>query len=141
MKRSILVVDDEKYIREGLASALELDGYNGMQAESAEQAWSIINSEPVDMVITDLRMPGMGGAELLRKIYTTYPTIPVVVLTGHGTIEDAVAAMQNGAVDFLTIIFLFLSSALSPPGTWPARTASSWPNSRTSRGRTAIPAS
>ncbi len=102
MKRSILVVDDEKYIREGLASALELDGYNGMQAESAEQAWSIINSEPVDMVITDLRMPGMGGAELLRKIYTTYPTIPVVVLTGHGTIEDAVAAMQNGAVDFLT---------------------------------------
>ncbi|MBO4410404.1 MAG: sigma-54-dependent Fis family transcriptional regulator [Spirochaetales bacterium] len=102
MKRSILVVDDEKYIREGLASALELDGYNGLQAESGEEAWKIINSEPVDMVITDLRMPGMGGAELLRKIYTTYPTIPVVVLTGHGTIEDAVAAMQNGAVDFLT---------------------------------------
>ncbi|MBO4393699.1 MAG: sigma-54-dependent Fis family transcriptional regulator [Spirochaetales bacterium] len=102
MKRTILVVDDEKYIREGLVAALEMDGYEGLQAQDGESAWKIINSENVDMVITDLRMPGMGGSELLKRIYTTYPTIPVVVLTGHGTIEDAVTAMQNGAVDFLT---------------------------------------
>ena len=102
MKRTILVVDDEKYIREGLVAALEMDGYTGLQAENGQVAWKIINSEPVDMVITDLRMPDMSGSELLKKIYTTYPTIPVVVLTGHGTIEDAVTAMQNGAVDFLT---------------------------------------
>ena len=102
MKRTILVVDDEKYIREGLVAALEMDGYTGLQAQDGEEAWKTITAEPVDMVITDLRMPGMGGSELLKKIYTTYPTIPVVVLTGHGTIEDAVTAMQNGAVDFLT---------------------------------------
>ena len=102
MKRTILVVDDEKYIREGLVAALEMDGYTGLQAENGQVAWKIINSEPVDIVITDLRMPDMSGSELLKKIYTTYPTIPVVVLTGHGTIEDAVTAMQNGAVDFLT---------------------------------------
>ena len=102
MKRTILVVDDEKYIREGLVAALEMDGYNGLQAQDGDEAWKMVNDEPVDMVITDLRMPGMGGSELLKKIYTTYPTIPVVVLTGHGTIEDAVTAMQNGAVDFLT---------------------------------------
>ncbi len=102
MKRTILVVDDEKNIREGLVAALELDGYEGLQAEDAESAWKTITDEPVDMVITDLKMPGMGGSELLKKIYSTYPTIPVVVLTGHGTIEDAVTAMQNGAVDFLT---------------------------------------
>ena len=102
MKRTILVVDDEKYIREGLVAALEMDGYTGLQAENGKAAWDIINSEPVDMVITDLRMPDMSGSELLKKIYSTYPTIPVVVLTGHGTIEDAVTAMQNGAVDFLT---------------------------------------
>ena len=102
MKRNILVVDDEKYIREGLVAALELDGYNGIQAENGTEAWKIVNSQNIDMVITDLRMPDMGGAELLKRIYTTYPTIPVVVLTGHGTIEDAVTAMQNGAVDFLT---------------------------------------
>ena len=102
MKRNILVVDDEKYIREGLVAALELDGYNGLQAENGAQAWKMVNNQSIDMVITDLRMPDMGGAELLKRIYTTYPTIPVVVLTGHGTIEDAVTAMQNGAVDFLT---------------------------------------
>ncbi|MBR4121257.1 MAG: sigma-54-dependent Fis family transcriptional regulator, partial [Spirochaetales bacterium] len=102
MKRNILVVDDEKYIREGLVAALELDGYNGLQAENGAEAWKMVNNQSIDMVITDLRMPDMGGAELLKRIYTTYPTIPVVVLTGHGTIEDAVTAMQNGAVDFLT---------------------------------------
>lgn len=102
MSRTILVVDDEKYIREGLVAALQLDGYEGLQAENGEEAWKILNKEVVDMVITDLRMPEMSGSELLKKIYSTYPTIPVVVLTGHGTIEDAVQAMQNGAVDFLT---------------------------------------
>ena len=102
MKRNILVVDDEQYIREGLCQALELDGYKGLSAPDGLSAWNIINKQSVDMVITDLRMPSMGGEDLLKKIYTTYPTIPVVVLTGHGTIEDAVKAMQNGAVDFLT---------------------------------------
>lgn len=101
MKR-ILVVDDEKNIRDGLTAALKLDGYEGLPAANGEEAWNIINTQSVDMVITDLRMPEMSGSELLRKVYSTYPTIPVVVLTGHGTIEDAVVAMQNGAVDFLT---------------------------------------
>ena len=102
MSRTILVVDDEKNIRTGLATLLGLDGYNVLQAEDGEEAWNIINDSSVDLVITDLKMPKMSGLELLKKIYTTYPTIPVIVLTGHGTIEEAVVAMQNGAVDFLT---------------------------------------
>ncbi len=102
MSRTILVVDDEKNIRTGLATLLGLDGYNVLQAEDGEEAWKIINDSSVDLVITDLKMPKMSGLELLKKIYTTYPTIPVIVLTGHGTIEEAVVAMQNGAVDFLT---------------------------------------
>jgi len=102
MKRTILVVDDEKNIRDGLCAALEMDGYEARQAQDGEEAWKIVNNESIDLVITDLRMPGMSGSELLKRIYSTYPTIPVVVLTGHGTIEDAVTAMQNGAVDFLT---------------------------------------
>ncbi len=102
MSRTILVVDDEKYIREGLCAALAMDGYEGLEAEDGQQAWATINASPVDLVITDLRMPKMSGMDLLKKIYTTYPTIPVIVLTGHGTIEEAVDAMQNGAVDFLT---------------------------------------
>ena len=102
MKNTILIADDELNIRNGLIQAVEMEGYEGIGAEDGNKAWEIINSRNVDMVITDLRMPGMDGSELLKKIYTSYPTIPVVVLTGHGTIEDAVTAMQNGAVDFLT---------------------------------------
>lgn len=102
MKNTILIVDDELNIRNGLVQAVEMEGYEGIAAADGEEAWKIINSREIDMVITDLRMPGLDGSSLLKKIYSSYPTLPVVVLTGHGTIEDAVTAMQNGAVDFLT---------------------------------------
>ena len=102
MKDTILIVDDELNIRNGLVQAVEMEGYEGIAAADGEEAWKIINSREIDMVITDLRMPGLDGSSLLKKIYSSYPTLPVVVLTGHGTIEDAVTAMQNGAVDFLT---------------------------------------
>ena len=102
MSRTILVVDDEKHIRDGLVLALQMEGYEGLQAEDGQQAWQLITEKSIDLVITDLRMPKMSGLDLLKKIYSTYPTIPVIVLTGHGTIEEAVDAMQNGAVDFLT---------------------------------------
>ena len=102
MKSTILIVDDEVNIRNGLVQAVEMEGYEGIPAADGEEAWNIINSREIDMVITDLRMPGLDGSSLLKKIYSSYPTLPVVVLTGHGTIEDAVTAMQNGAVDFLT---------------------------------------
>jgi len=102
MNKTILVCDDEKNIREGLAMALELEDYNLLVAESGNVAWSLINKNDVDLVITDLRMEGMSGQELLKKIVASYPNIPVVILTGHGTIETAVKAMREGAVDFFT---------------------------------------
>lgn len=102
ISRTILVVDDEEHIRQGLCDALSAEGYEGIEAVDGKNALEVLNKTPVDMVITDLRMPKMDGNELLKKIYSSYPTIPVVVLTGHGTIEEAVNAMQNGAVDFLT---------------------------------------
>ena len=102
MNKTILVVDDEKNIREGLALALELEKYNVLTAHSGKSAWKLINKNEVDLVITDLRMDEMSGEELLKKIVSSYPNIPVVMLTGHGTIETAVTAMRNGAVDFFT---------------------------------------
>ncbi len=102
VKRTVLIVDDEKNIREGLSDAVEMEGYSSLKAENGKEALSLLSKEDVDIVITDLKMPVMSGTDLLKKIYSSYPTIPVVVLTGHGTIEDAVFAMQNGAVDFLT---------------------------------------
>ncbi len=102
MNRTILVCDDEKNIREGLALAFELEDYNVLTAENGKVAWALINKNDVDLVITDLRMDEMNGQELLKKVVSTYPNIPVVILTGHGTIETAVNAMRDGAVDFFT---------------------------------------
>ncbi|MBI9102805.1 MAG: sigma-54-dependent Fis family transcriptional regulator [Spirochaetales bacterium] len=102
MKFQILIVDDEKNIREGLAKSLELDGYDTYTAENGKVALDIIQSQNIDLVISDLKMPVMSGEELLKKIDSAYPTLSVIILTGHGTIETAVNAMRDGAFDFLT---------------------------------------
>lgn len=102
MNRTILIADDEKNIRSGLQIALEDEGYNVLLAADGDEAWKSITTNSVDLLISDLRMPGMNGQELLKKVISNYPTMPVVILTGHGTIESAVEAMRNGAVDFLT---------------------------------------
>lgn len=102
MKFNILVVDDEKNIREGLGQALELEGYKVFLAADGIEALNIINDDIVDIVIADLKMPRLSGEELLKRVVASYPTVPVIILTGHGTIETAVQAMRNGAYDFLT---------------------------------------
>lgn len=102
MQRTILVADDEKNIRQGLQLALEDEGYHVLVASDGQEAWTIISTTHVNLLITDLKMPRMSGGELLKKIASAYPTMPVVILTGHGTIESAVDAMRNGAVDFMT---------------------------------------
>lgn len=102
MKFRILVIDDEKNIREGLQMALEDDGYEVLTAEDGTIGLQAALSEAVDLVITDLRMPGIGGQEILRRVSSETPGVPVIVLTGHGTVETAVEAMRMGAYDFLT---------------------------------------
>jgi len=102
MQFTILIIDDEKNIREGLCAALEMDGYKVRLAENGEQGLSFIEKGDIDLVITDLRMPGISGEEVLTKVKNESPGIPVIVLTGHGSIDTAVDAMRNGAYDFLT---------------------------------------
>ena len=102
MKFNLLIVDDEKNIREGLGKALEMDGYTIMLAGDGLTGKEAVETNDIDLVIADLKMPGMSGEDLLKYITTSYPTIPVIILTGHGTIENAVNAMRDGAYDFLT---------------------------------------
>lgn len=102
MKFRILVIDDEKNIREGLQMALEDDGYEVLTAADGTAGLQKALSDVVDLIITDLRMPGIGGQELLRRVTSETPGVPVIVLTGHGTVETAVEAMRMGAYDFLT---------------------------------------
>ncbi len=102
MNFNILIVDDEKNIREGLGRSLEMDGYNILLAGDGKEGLEVVNSSDIDLVVSDLKMPKMSGEELLKKITASYPTVPVIILTGHGTIESAVNAMRDGAFDFLT---------------------------------------
>lgn len=102
MKFTLLIIDDEKNIREGLGANFEMEGYNVKLAENGQQGLDYISKGDIDLVITDLRMPGISGEEVLRKVTTETPGIPVIVLTGHGSIDSAVDAMRNGAYDFLT---------------------------------------
>ncbi|HPX46883.1 MAG TPA: sigma-54 dependent transcriptional regulator, partial [Treponemataceae bacterium] len=102
MKFNVLVIDDEKNIRTGLAAALKLDGYEVFLAADGNEGMDIALRGDIDLVITDLRMPGMSGEEVLKKVTSETPGVPVIVLTGHGTVESAVDAMRAGAYDFLT---------------------------------------
>ena len=99
---TILTIDDEENIRNGLADNFELEGYEVKQASSGEEGLALIAQGGIDLVITDLRMDGISGSEVVKQVTTEHPGIPIIVLTGHGSIDDATAALKAGAFDFLT---------------------------------------
>jgi two-component system response regulator FlrC len=101
-ERRILVVDDEPGVRAGLTEVLRRGGFAVTPAGSAEEAVAVLARERVDLLVTDLRLPGRSGLDLLRELRDGGRATPAVVITAHGTIEDAVAAMKLGALDFLT---------------------------------------
>ncbi|MBQ9538724.1 MAG: sigma-54-dependent Fis family transcriptional regulator [Treponema sp.] len=102
MKFTLLIVDDEKNIREGLAANFEMEDYNVKTASNGADALKLLEKGDIDLVITDLRMSGISGEQLLAKVTAETPGIPVIILTGHGSIDSAVDAMRHGAYDFLT---------------------------------------
>ncbi|MCX6353407.1 MAG: sigma-54 dependent transcriptional regulator [Candidatus Aureabacteria bacterium] len=102
MKPTLLIVDDEKNTREGLAKALESPDYKILIAASATEAFGIMVHERVDLVLTDLRMPGIDGLDLMRRIRRSRPGVIVILLTAYGTVQTAVQAMKEGAYDYLT---------------------------------------
>ena len=97
----ILLVDDEVDFVEMLALRLEESGEIVMSAHSGEACLDILSREPVDVVLLDIRMPDMDGIETLRRIKTRNFPVEVLLLTGHGTMDTAVQAMDLGAFDYL----------------------------------------
>jgi DNA-binding NtrC family response regulator len=100
-KKLILIVDDEPQIREILLRGLSRNGYSILLAEDGEEAVRICDREVIDLVITDLRLPGGDGLELLDTIKTKTAHVPVMVMTGFGSVENAVEAMRRGAFDYI----------------------------------------
>ncbi len=97
----ILVVDDEEAMRESLAAWIHKEGYSVETAASGRQALEKLRSRAFDLALVDIKMPEMDGIELLEKIKKDHPLMLVVTITAHGTIESAVAAMKQGASDYL----------------------------------------
>jgi DNA-binding NtrC family response regulator len=101
MKRRLLLVEDDEVFMRPLLRTLELKGYEVLPVPSGEEALEAIKAEDVDVVLTDRRLPGMDGVELVRHIKADHPDLAVVVMTAYGTIESAVEAMRLGAEDYL----------------------------------------
>jgi len=99
-KPTILIADDEKNTREGLARALQRH-YDVLLAEDGRRALELLEQRPVDIVLSDVRMPGMDGLTLLSRALARQPQPLVILLTAYGTVETAVEAMKRGAYDFL----------------------------------------
>ena len=97
----ILITDDEKSIRNILRDILEFEKYGVLEAENGEEALSMIGKEEIDLVILDIKMKGMDGIEVLEKIKEQIPELPVIMISGHGTIQIAVDAAKKGAFDFV----------------------------------------
>jgi len=97
----VLIVDDERKMRRVLQILLEQLGLDSVPAANGEEALARYADEKIDLVLTDLKMPGMSGIELLSRIRALDPDVPVIVLTAHGTVQTAVDAMKQGAFDYI----------------------------------------
>ncbi|ACG73199.1 two component, sigma54 specific, transcriptional regulator, Fis family [Anaeromyxobacter sp. K] len=98
----VLIVDDEVNIRRVLAAMLKREGYEVTTAADGEQALGVLHRTPVHVVVTDLVMPRVGGMELLRRVSQDFPDVPVILITAHGSVDSAVAALKAGAFDYIT---------------------------------------
>jgi two-component system response regulator FlrC len=98
----VLVVDDEEGVRSFLGEAIARDGHSVVSAKDGAEAVALFDKQSFDLVVTDLKMPGLDGMALLQKLREEQPDVEVIVLTAHGTVDTAVAAMKAGAFDYLT---------------------------------------
>ena len=99
---SVLVVDDQAPIRESMVITFRREGYDVQSAKSGEEAIDLLFNKPFDLVVTDLRLGGISGIEVLKRAKELFPDTEVVVMTAYGTIEGAVEAIKSGAYDYLT---------------------------------------
>lgn len=98
---TVLLVDDESEFVITLAERLELRGLDVLVATEVEEAIRIVESARPQVVVTDVKMPGMGGLDLLRFVKARHPDIEVILVTGHGSTQDGIKGMRLGAFDYL----------------------------------------
>src|SRR5713226_8091405 len=99
---NLMIVDDERAIREACREVAQSLGFNTSVADSTEHAYRLLDTQGIDVVLLDLKLPGAGGLEALHQIRERRPDAAVIVVTGYGTVQSAVQAMKNGAYDYVT---------------------------------------
>ncbi|MFW6050374.1 MAG: sigma-54-dependent transcriptional regulator [Myxococcota bacterium] len=100
--RQILIADDEPNLRRVLTAQLERDGYEVHAVDDGQRALEALEQHHIDLVITDLKMPGIDGMEVLGRVMDRTPDVPVILITAHGTVDNAVEALKLGAFDYVT---------------------------------------
>ncbi|MFZ3200400.1 MAG: response regulator, partial [Candidatus Acidiferrales bacterium] len=100
-KSNLLIVDDELIVRDSLGKWFREEGYSVNTAESASEALSFMAERPIDLALVDIKMPGTDGIELQRRIKEVAPETIVIIMTGYASVETAVAALKNGAYDYV----------------------------------------
>lgn len=100
-KTRLLIVDDEAHIRAALVKALSLVGYEVDEAASGQEALALLQTEPYDLMVLDMVLPGVEGIDVLRQAHRIQSNVSVIILTGNATLESAIAAVKSAAVDYL----------------------------------------
>jgi two-component system, OmpR family, response regulator len=97
----VLVVDDERDFLEPLVERLQLRKLQAQGVDSGEEALAYLSANPVDVMVLDVKMPGMDGLQVLREVKTSHPLVEVVLLTGHASVESGMEGLELGAFDYL----------------------------------------
>ena len=101
MKNKILIADDDAEMLETLSSMLEAEGYTVIRAENGEEAVAQLDQHAFDLLLVDLKMPGMDGMQVVAAARARQPDIAVIVLTGHGSLDSAIEGLHHGIFDYL----------------------------------------
>ncbi len=97
----VMVVEDDVNLREAIVDTLEMDDISVIQASDGEEALMLLRQNNVSLVVSDVNMPRLDGYQLLRRMATEWPELPVLIMTAYGSISNAVEAIQNGAIDYM----------------------------------------
>jgi len=100
-KLRVLLVDDEEEFVETLADRLKMRDFEASTAHNGQEALQVVKNEEPDVIVLDLKMPGMDGIEVLKRVRKAYPNVEVIILTGHGSEKDEEAARNLGAFDYM----------------------------------------
>ena len=101
IKLNVLILDDEKRFTEELTEYLEESGYQAYEANTANQGLSILKKQSIDLLILDVRLPGINGLDVLKEVKVKYPDMEVIIVSAHGDMDTVIKAMRLGAIDYL----------------------------------------